>query len=133
MSERVRMSWKVWVFKACEEYDLPCGCVGVFRKVEKEPGVCEYVVCCPRRIYERQAQVVFEGVWDLRHTKGKGPGWYVMRSLLLEQLPDAGFEECEHRAGEFVVPRFKPGPTPRSSKVKEKDPGPCLKRLNITI
>ena len=41
------MSWKVWIFKASEEYDLPYGCVGVFRKVEPEPGVCEYVAYCP--------------------------------------------------------------------------------------
>ena len=121
------MSWKVWIFKASEEYDLPCGCVGVFRKVESEVGVCEYVVCCPRRIYERQAVALFQGVKELRHTVGKGPSWYVLRSLMLEM----DFIECEHRAGEFVVPRFKPGPTPRSSKVKVKDPGARLKALKF--
>ena len=114
----MRMSWKVWIFKANEEFDLPCGCLGVWRKVEEESGVCEYVVCCPRRISSLQASVVFQGVKELRHTKGKGPGWYVMRELYLQM----DFQECEHRAGVFQVPRFKPGPAPGSSKVKFKDP-----------
>ena len=113
------MSWKVWIFKASEEYDLPCGCVGVFRKVEQEPGVCEYVVCCPRRISERQAVAIFQGAKELRHTVGKGPRWETMRVLYLAME----FMECEHRAGEFVVPR--------SSKVKEKDPGPVFKFHNV--
>ena len=113
MSEGVRMSWKVWFFKACEEYDLPCGCVGVFRKVESESGMCEYVACCPVRITERQASVVFEGVKELRHKEGKGASWYMMRSLLLEME----FTECEHRAGVFEYPRFKPGPIPKFHNV----------------
>ena len=113
------LCWKVWIFKEGEEYDLPCGCVGVFRKVESEVGVCEYVVCCPRRISNPQAQVIFKGAKELRHTVGKGAGWYVMKSLLLEME----FIECEHRAGEFVVPVVPPG-RPRSSKVKDDLPGP---------
>ena len=123
MSDRVRMSWKVWIFKASEEFDLPCGCVGVFRKVESEAGVCEYVVCCPRRLSGRQAVALFQGVKELRHKEGKGASWYVMRELLLEME----FVECEHRAGEFVVPPV----LPRSSKVKVKDPGARLKALKF--
>ena len=120
------MSWKLWIFKASEEYDLPCGCVGVFRKVEEEPGVCEYVVCCPRRISERQGVALFQGVKELRHKERKGASWYVMRELLLEM----DFIECEHRAGEFVVPVVPPG-RPKSSKVKVKDPGARLKALKF--
>ena len=127
MSDRVRMSWKVWIFKASQEFELPCGCVGVWRKVEEEPGVREFVVCCPVRISERQASVVFQGVSALRHTKGKGASWYILRLRLLEME----FEECARRPGEFKVPKFKPGPSPRSSKVKERDPGPVFKWHNV--
>ena len=120
------MSWKVWIFKEREEFELPCGCVGVWRKVEEEPGVREFVVCCPRRISERQASVVFQGAKELRHTKGKGPRWETMRLLYLQM----DFEECAHRPGLFYPPVIPPG-RPRSSKVKEKDPGPAFKFHNV--
>ena len=80
----------------------------------------------PRRICERQAVALFQGAKELRHIKGKGPSWYVMRSCLLEM----DFIECEHRAGEFVVPVVRPG-RPKSSKAKERDPGARLKALKF--
>ena len=117
------------MFKAREEYELPCGCLGVWRRCEKEPGVREFVVVCPRRISAKQSSIIFDGVWELRHKERKGASWYVLRALLLQ----VDFEECESRAGVFHVPTVKPGPTPRSSKVKEKDPGARLKFHNITF
>ena len=117
------------MFKASEEYELPCGCLGTWRKREEEPGVREFVVVCPRRISERQAVAIFQGVWELRHKVGKGASWYVLRAWLLQM----DFEECERRPGEFVVPKFKPGPTPMPSKNKEKDIGARLKFHNITF
>ena len=127
MSDRARMSWKVWIFKASEEFELPCGCVGVWRRVEDERGVREFVVCCPVRITERQAACVFQGVKELRRTVGKGPSWYVMRHLYLEM----DFQECVRRPGEFKAPKFKPGPSPSNSKAKVKDPGARLKALKF--
>ena len=124
-----RMSWKVWMFKASEEFELPCGCLGVWRKCEEEPGVRDFVVCCPLRITERQAVCVFQGVKELRHKERKGASWYVLRALLLEME----FNDCVRRPGEFKAPKFKPGPSPSNSKVKEKEPGARLKFHNVVF
>ena len=118
------------MFEEREDYDLPCGCVGLRRKNANDPSVWEYFVACPVRISNPQAQVIFQGVKKLRHLWGQTDRWQIIKYKLLEELPDSGFEECEHIAGRFQVPRIKPG-RPRTSKVKEKDPGARLKALKF--
>ena len=115
------LEWKIWIFKAGEEYELPRGCDGVLRRVEGEPGVCEYVVVCPVRISNPQAKVIFKGVSELRHAFGRVCKWCLTKPRLLE----FEFQECDRWRGSFDVPVIPPG-RPRSSKVKEKDPGPRL-------
>lgn len=117
------LCWKIWDFEAGDDYDLPCGCVGLRRKRECEPDLWDYMVCCPMRISNPQAQVIFKGVRNLRHSRGCVYKWCIIKYKLLEELPDSGFEECEHISGPFQVPKIKPG-RPRTTPVKV----PGLKR-----
>ena len=94
------LEWKIWIFKAGEEYELPCGCDGVCRGLEQEPGMREYIVCCPARISRRQADLVFRGVKELRHSVGRICKWRITKSQLLYM----DFEECERNPGAFQVP-----------------------------
>ena len=101
------MSWKIWIFKAGKEYELPRGCDGVCRGLEQEPGMREYIVVCPCRISVREAMIVFEGVSELRHSVGRVPKWDTVKPQLLYM----DFEECERTPGEFyrpVVPLGRP-------------------------
>ena len=121
------LKWRIWIFKAGEEYDLPRGCDGVRRRLG-ESEAWEYVVVCPQVISCRQAEIVFKGVSELRHGFGRVCKWDLTKPQLLE----FDFEECERYAGAFDVPEIPPG-RPRSSKVKEKDPGPRLKFHNVVF
>ena len=120
------LKWKVWIFKAGEEYELPRGCDGVRRPVEQEPGVWEYVVVCPQVISCPQAEIVFKGVKELHRSKGLVYKWAITKPQLLEM----DFEECERHPGVFDPPVIPPG-RPRTSKTKPKDPGARLKALKF--
>ena len=99
------LRWKIWIFKAGKEYDLPRGCDGVWRGLEQEPGMREYIVACPCRISVRQAMIVFNGVSELRHSVGRVAKWDTVKPQLLYM----DFEECERSPGAFIPPIIPPG------------------------
>lgn len=120
------LKWKVWIFKAGEDFEVPRGCDGVRRALEEEDGVWEYIVCCPQRISQRQAFIVFKGVKELRHAVGKIVAWCLTKPKLLEM----DFEECERNPGVFDPPVVPPG-RPRYSKLKVKVSGCRLKYIEF--
>ena len=97
--------WRLWIFKAGEEYELPRGCDGVRRRVEGEPGVWEYVAACPQVVSFRQAVFLFYGVRELHHCSGRVLRWTKAKPQLLE----CEFEECEKTPGIFYPPVIPPG------------------------
>ena len=73
-------------------------------------------------------QSVQNKIYD--YLKNKNQLEEVDATLIDELMLEMDFIECEHRAGEFVVPVVPPG-RPKSSKVKVKDPGARLKALKF--
>lgn len=130
MTDRARemplTKWKVWIFKAGEDFELPRGCDGVRRPLEQEPEFWEYIVCCPQAISFRQADRVFQGVKALRHAVGQILQWRLTKPQLLEM----DFEECERHPGVFDPPVIPPG-RPRYSKLKVKVSGCRLKYIEF--
>ena len=99
------LKWKVWIFKAAEEYEVPVGVDAIRR--EREGGEYEYVVACPVRISWRQAVQVFGSVRELEHPVGETLSWRIFKPRTLRF--DAGFEQARTRQGAFIPPIIPPG------------------------
>ena len=99
------LKWKVWYFKASEEYELPCGVDAVRR--EREGGEYEYIAVCPVRISRLQAIQVFGSVRELDHARGDTTYWRIFKAQVLEF--GAGFEQAETRPGTFTAPIIRTG------------------------
>ena len=99
------LKWKLWIFKAKEEYVLPPGVDAVRR--EREGGEYEYIAACPVRISMLQASQVFGSVRDLEHPTGATLSWGVFKPQVLRF--GAGFDQVAITPGTFTAPTICTG------------------------